>query len=230
MRRLGCVILLVLGTAGKAYALTVTVDSASGGTPPEITCTNNGGSPLELTFRLMNVSSLESSPVISWQLRLQIEEATAGGVLFENVAAPDGPFGDFLGPEPGIGTPTNDILESALDTSFSGVAIPAESARDIMRVGLVVSRDAEGLFTLTMSGFDPSDSDHSSFWVPGDSFAPTPFDNVLPGAQNAVLATIRVLGVPEPCSGLLMSVGAFFQWLITTRRMGRRSPWLCRTP
>jgi hypothetical protein len=194
----------VCAIADPVHALTVQSNASSGGGPPQIDYLVGSNSPPELTIQLQNEMLVDTLPIFLWQLGLAIDRdaSSTGEVKFSSVAVPVDPlFGDFSAPDsnpnPTIDTPQSDIV--VIDADFSptseGVVILAGAAHNILRLGTSVSADAEGLFTLTMSGCDAKMPDQSSCWLPaGDGSELTPFDNppYQMESQGSVLATILV--------------------------------------
>jgi hypothetical protein len=130
-------------------------------------------------------------------------------------------FGDLSAPFLSTDTPSRIVVSDA-DLLANGVGIPGGSARNILKLELGVSEDAVGLFALTMSGFDETDLDNSSSWLPAGEVLVQSFENTLNSAdgQSIVLATIRVMRVPEPSSAVLLLFGAvvLFPRLVAMRR------------
>jgi len=198
MEKFCSVALLLVGIAEPVFALTVRLDTSAIGTPPQIEYTAGSGSPAEFTLQLVNEEAFETPPIILWQLGLAIVEAgaTTGQVKFSSVAAPADPlFGTFPGPGPPIVNPVGNVVVSDVDISNEGVVISADGTRNILQISLSMSANAEGLFALTMSGFDAAMPDQSSYWLPADEGAlPLPFDNAPTqmGSEDIVLATLLV--------------------------------------
>jgi hypothetical protein len=183
--------------ASTADALTVRLQGSSGSGLPEIVYERGGSIPLEVVLELANTSLDDSLPVLAWQLGLALDASGAtGDLVIGSVSAPENSmFGSDPGPLALEELPASAALVADADMSpeFGGVVIPAESSVPMVKLTMVPSSDAEGVFIFSTAAYDEMDIDHSSYWQDAVMFETLPFDNSIAASQRIELVAVHIV-------------------------------------
>jgi hypothetical protein len=178
MHRVVLVTLMVYLWALNVMAMSVGYENSI--TPFTIDYSPQSQAAVDSVLQLINDDNA-AAVVLSWQLQLEIRPLSGahGHVLFQSVSTPpDSLFGDNPGPTSDLNGAASTLLGFDADTTtFTGVSISQQSARNIIRLSMQASSDASGSFQILMARWDPASPNDGSSWFPADANDPVAFNN-----------------------------------------------------